>query len=194
MRNVHQAIANARSQFRINEAIGIEVNGSAEDNWAAMNRVWDESPENEEFRRRVARAVSRQRSLFRHHGSELGHHYPPGRAVIDDGTPLPDLVDDILIAPMVARPGYHLPHAWVQDLGRPVALLDLVPTGGFLLVCGTAGERWVQAAATLSSQLEVDLKAIRVGIYDGDWVDIRAQWARTSGITDTGAVLVRPDG
>lgn len=193
-RNVHRAIANARSQFLINDAIGIDPADGPDENWVRMDRVWDDSPQSEPFRRRVARAIAAQRVLFRHQGSELGHRYPWGEAVLDDGRPAPSTVDEVLVAPVTTSPGHHVPHAWLQDLAAPSALLDLVPLNGFLLLTGLLGDGWTAAADRLAAEHPVPIRAIRVGVYDGDLVDVRAEWERVKGISESGAVLVRPDG
>lgn len=193
IRNVKQAITNAKSQFGINEAIGIDPQGTSEENWAAMDKVWDQSDQHEDFRRKVARSISAQRILFRHIGSELGHVYPNATAVISDQTPQPSTVDPVLVAPVTTRPGSHLPHAWVQDLGEQVPLSSLVPLNGFLLLTGPDSAAWSAAAAAAKDKFGVELRVIGLGIYQGDFIDVRAVWERVKGIGNTGAVLVRPD-
>lgn len=192
-RNVKQAIVNAKSQFGINQAIGIDPQASAAQNWAAMNRVWDCSEENEGFRRQVARAISAQRILFRHLGSELGHVYEHGGAIIDDRTPAVEVADPILLAPVSTRPGHHLPHVWVQDLEGQVPLSSLVPQDGFLLLTGAHSMGWKQAAQDVSSRFGIRVDAVELGVYQGDFIDVRAAWERVKGIDAAGAVLVRPD-
>lgn len=192
-RNVKQAIVNAKSQFKINEAIGIDPSASVAENWEQMDRVWDERPENESFRRRVSRAISSQRILFRHLGSELGHVYPSGPAVINDGTPQPQTPDQILLPPLTTRPGNHLPHVWIQDLDDKLPLAEMVPNDGFLLITGRENALWRDAAAKIASVRGVRMDVLSLDIYDGDYLDVRARWASVREIGPHGAVLVRPD-
>ncbi|WP_427008715.1 FAD-dependent monooxygenase [Pseudarthrobacter sp. H2] len=191
--NVRQAIVNAKSQFKINEAIGIVPDAPAAENWARMDQVWDERPQSEPFRRRVSRAISAQRILFRHLGSELGHVYPSGPAVIDDGTTQPQTADPVLVPPLTTRPGNHLPHVWIQDLDAMLPLADLVPEDGFLLITGTNNAAWSDAAAAVSRTHGVRVDVVSLGVYEGDYVDVRARWESVKGIGPSGAVLVRPD-
>lgn len=43
-------------------------------------------------------------------------------------------------------------------------------------------------------QLEGDLVHVEIVGEGGDWVDVGGEWARQCGVSERGAVLVRPDG
>ena len=92
-------------------------------------------------------------------------------------------------------PGSPVPHAFLTNQsGEVVALTDLIEPGSFLLITGETGQPWVDAAAAVSAQSEVGIRAVRIGHAAGDLRDHRLSWLRRRGVSAEGAVLVRPDG
>jgi len=83
-------------------------------------------------------------------------------------------------------PGTRLPHAWVERRGQRVSTLDL--TGTFLLLAGTQGGGWCDAARAVAAPA---VSACRIG---EDISDVGGTLLETLGISEGGAVLVRPDG
>ena len=55
---------------------------------------------------------------------------------------------------------------------------------------GPDGGAWVDAARSVT---DTGVEAYRIG-GDGDFADAAGRWAEAYGVTDGGAVLVRPDG
>lgn len=98
----------------------------------------------------------------------IGYRYRSAAVVTND----PDEESDELVEELRGQPGTRVPHVWVRD---GVSTLDLLGPGFTLL---TGDERWCAAAASAS------VAAHRV--Y-GD------EWARITGLTPEGALLVRPD-
>ena len=91
------------------------------------------------------------------------------------------------------RPGSPLPHAWDYDeSGYRRALKDLVAPGRFLLIAGEEGQAWTDAAGAVAAANDLPIDALRIGHIDGDLFDPRLAWARYRGISEKGAVLVRP--
>jgi 2-polyprenyl-6-methoxyphenol hydroxylase-like FAD-dependent oxidoreductase len=87
-------------------------------------------------------------------------------------------------------PGSRLPHVWLTRNGQRVSSLDL--TSNFLLLTGDRGEAWTAAATTVRQRLpRVRLETFVIGgeIHDADGGALSA-----FGLTDSGAILVRPDG
>jgi 2-polyprenyl-6-methoxyphenol hydroxylase-like FAD-dependent oxidoreductase len=112
---------------------------------------------------------------------ELGYLYRSG-AVIPDDDDLPAVHDDP--RQTRGRPGSRLPHAWVARDGHTVSTIDLVGNG-FAVVTGEGGEAWCDAAGAIATTRPgLDLRA---HVVDGSA-------AEACGITESGAVLVRPDG
>jgi 2,4-dichlorophenol 6-monooxygenase len=123
---------------------------------------------------------------------ELGYTYQSA-AIIPDGSPPPDPLDEIRIYEPSTRPGAPLPHAWIDDAGgnrRPIK--DLVRPGRFLLIAGEDGQAWCEAARELA-EAGAPLDAVRIGHIDGDLYDPRCMWLRRREIGPGGAILVRPD-
>jgi 2-polyprenyl-6-methoxyphenol hydroxylase-like FAD-dependent oxidoreductase len=90
------------------------------------------------------------------------------------------------------RPGTRAPHVWVEYRGQLISTLDLL-WRGFVLLTGPDGRAWYEAAQQLSSRLDIDLEAYRVG-PSGDLLDPECYWHEAAGIQADGALLMRPDG
>jgi 2,4-dichlorophenol 6-monooxygenase len=124
---------------------------------------------------------------------EYGYRYQSA-AVVPDGSPEPQPIDDIRLYEPSTRPGSPLPHAWIDDeSGDRRALKDLVAPGRFLIIAGEDGQDWCAAAATVATANDLPIDVVRIGHIDGDLFDPRLAWAQFRGITEKGAVLVRPD-
>ena len=87
-----------------------------------------------------------------------------------------------------------MPHAWIDDeSGNRRALKDLVVPGRFLLIAGEEGKDWCAAAGVVSADNDLPIDAVRIGHIDGDLFDPRLAWTQFRGVSEKGAVLVRPD-
>jgi len=86
--------------------------------------------------------------------------------------------------------GSRAPHLWLSRGNERVSTIDL--TGNYLLLAGTEGAPWVQAARNVANQLGgLQLDAYRIG---ADLQDASSAFHEAYGITPSGASLVRPDG
>lgn len=115
-------------------------------------------------------------------GIVLGARYDSA-AITPDGTPPPDVADPVGEYVPLARPGHRAPHVEVHADGRRCSTLDLFGDG-FTLLCGP------------DSPLPgpVGSEAARLGVpFTAVALDDPAFLA-TYGLSDDGAVLVRPDG
>jgi 2,4-dichlorophenol 6-monooxygenase len=124
---------------------------------------------------------------------EFGYAYDSA-AIVPDGSPAPDPIDDVRVYEPSTRPGSPLPHAWIDDedgVRKPIK--DLVAPGSFLLIAGEDGAPWCEAARDLAARTGLPLEAVRVGHLDGDLFDPRSTWLRQREISRDGAILVRPD-
>jgi 2,4-dichlorophenol 6-monooxygenase len=98
-----------------------------------------------------------------------------------------------LHAQLTTWPGSRLPHAWVFDRsGALHSTLDLCGHGRFTLLTGIGGEAWAQAAAQAGKALGIEI-AVRIIGPGRDYQDLGGDWARVSEVSDSGALLVRPD-
>jgi len=83
-------------------------------------------------------------------------------------------------------PGTRMPHLWVLYKGKQISTLDLLGKG-FVLFTGMDNTGWQQAAATMQ------IPVYSIGAQ-GSLVFTAGAIEKILGISDTGAVLVRPDG
>ncbi len=127
----------------------------------------------------------------REHGLVLGVTYnsplivPDGTAPIQVANPITEYVPN-------ARPGSRAPHVWLERAGERISTLDLFGRE-FVVLAGAKGQSWCDGAKQVSQSQGVPIQAFRVG-SGGDLTDAMGEWARTYGIEEDGAVLVRPDG
>ena len=85
-----------------------------------------------------------------------------------------------------ARPGSRAPHVPLRGGGTKLSTRDLFGLN-FVLVTGPSADKWMAAARDLD--LSLDLHCV-----GGNLEDSEGRFAKAYGITDEGAVLVRPDG
>jgi 2,4-dichlorophenol 6-monooxygenase len=192
-RNCQRSLENAVNHFQTVAATGVSPESSPEENMEQLRRVWSGRPENAKHRSTVLRGMRAQSMEFSELNVEYGYSYESA-AVVSDGTPAADLVDDIRVYQPSTRPGSPLPHAWIDDEdGNRRPIKDLVPPGRFLLIAGEDGEAWCEAAQALATEADLPLEAVRIGHLDGDVYDPRCAWLRQREIQSDGAILVRPD-
>ena len=140
-------------------------------------------------RARVQAIIESQREHFDYIGLDLGVAYAEG-ALVHEGDPAP------VTAANVYQPGTHpgvrFPHAWIEHVGARVSTLDLRASQGLTLFVGPRAVQWARAAASLSVDEGIPIRAVRIDLaLQGADAD-----AHASGIDldDNAAVLVRPDG
>jgi putative polyketide hydroxylase len=123
----------------------------------------------------------------------LGYRYDSCAIVAEDGA---DQADQAVALheglDLTGRPGTRAPHVWLERDGQRISTLDLFD-GRFVLLAGSEGEAWRDAARAAATCLGVGLDAYRVGA-DGELIDHDDSWRAAYGVTSLGAALVRPDG
>ncbi|GCD96570.1 FAD-dependent oxidoreductase [Embleya hyalina] len=130
-------------------------------------------------------------------GVVLGYRYASA-AVLGADPELPVLPERF--RPPNGEPGTRAPHLWLRRNDTRVSTLDLYETSPVLLVgAGPAGAAWQRSAQRASRRLGVPVAVYRVGTEaETAVVDLvtapDVDWAEVHGVTDEGAVLVRPDG
>jgi 2,4-dichlorophenol 6-monooxygenase len=192
-RNCQRSLENGLNHFAVGGLIGVSPDRTDEENMALLRRLWSGRPDDEELRRDVMSKLRAQSMEFSELNVEYGFAYDSA-AVVPDGSPPAENVDDIRVYQPSARPGAPLPHAWIDDdEGNRRPIKDLVTPGRFLLIAGEDGEAWCEAARELAAETGLPLDAVRIGHTDGDLFDPRLAWTRHRGIQRDGALLVRPD-
>ena len=123
----------------------------------------------------------------------VGYRYR-SRAVLSEDGPAPPQSEIALLdrEEMTGVPGTRVPHVWLERRSQRISTLDLLD-GRFVLLTGSDGTPWCQAAARAGTSLGMKLAAYRIG-SGGDLIDPEHDWARRMGVSSDGAVLVRPDG
>ncbi|MGH3694475.1 MAG: FAD-dependent monooxygenase [Pseudonocardiaceae bacterium] len=117
----------------------------------------------------------------------LGYRYPSGAIVSepgDDGSLLEDPS-----AP-TGCPGSRAPHVPLVRDGMPISTIDLFGSS-FVLLTGSRGQRWRPAADEVAHRLGMQLAVHQIGA-DG-LADPTGTWAHRYHVTDSDAVLIRPD-
>ncbi|QBD76579.1 FAD-dependent oxidoreductase [Ktedonosporobacter rubrisoli] len=125
----------------------------------------------------------------------LGYGYEyTSQAIISAGSPAQGIVRQLLSGTLGldGRPGTRAPHIWVQYQGQRISTLDLFGKN-FVLLTGSAGADWLQAAVAVREHLDVELDAYRIG-PSGELLADQKQWPARAGISEYGALLIRPDG
>lgn len=133
--------------------------------------------------------ITESRRYGNHLGVEFGAAYESA-AVISDGTRAPEVADDFSDYVPSATPGCRAPHVWLGHADGRTSTLDLLGPG-FMLLAGSEGQPWIAAADVATHATGMPLAVYRVG---GTGLDDDGTFAVAYGITDHGAVLVRPDG
>ncbi|HET7619905.1 MAG TPA: FAD-dependent monooxygenase [Vicinamibacterales bacterium] len=110
----------------------------------------------------------------------FGQRYDAG-AVIAEETPPPRPFEPA--RELSGRPGTRAPHFTVEYRGQRMSTLDLFGKR-FVLLAGPESDAWCDAARRLG---------IECRRFGSDLVDVDRRWPSAFGVTDAGAVLVRPD-
>jgi putative polyketide hydroxylase len=93
------------------------------------------------------------------------------------------------VADLNGQPGTRAPHVWLRRSGQDVSTIDLFGRL-YVLLTGAKGDAWIDAIKALPGA-RVDTFRIGEG---GDLEDPDNRWTTAYGVTESGAVLVRPDG
>jgi 2,4-dichlorophenol 6-monooxygenase len=192
--NIQASLNAAIHHLIITQTLGLSSSKTADENWAALRPLVDDTSVDAETKRHaVSQVFGESSNEFRLHNIEFGYSYQSS-AVVPDGDRVPTPLDPARLYQPSTTPGHPLPHAWVERAGARIALRTLTHGGHFLLIAGEDGHDWIDAAEQTAARHGVGLRTARVGMGDVDLIDIRFAWLKNRGISRTGAVLVRPDG
>lgn len=123
----------------------------------------------------------------------VGYRYR-SQALFSEDAAVPSQDEIVLLdrEELTGLPGTRVPHLWLQRQGQRISTLDLLD-GHFVLLAGTNGGIWCDAAAAVKASLGIELMAYRIA-PDADLLDLENSWTARMGVSSEGAVLVRPDG
>ena len=150
-RAVQRSLENWINHLTTSQVLGMTPDKTPEENWEIMRQLWSDEPQAQQARLHFENAIATQAMEFYEQNVEYGYTYNSS-AIVPDGTPAPQLIDDVHVYEPSTRPGSTLPHAWLHRLGQRKALCDLAGHGQFLLITGEGGEGWIQAAAHIAQE------------------------------------------
>lgn len=152
----------------------------------------DSTPEAAHQRSELLQAMDDTNIIYNGHGVELNQRYDSS-AVVSDGTPDPGFErDQDMYHQASSRPGASIPHAVITHKQKKLSTLDLCGQGEFSLLTGLGGEAWVDAAREVASTFGIKLNVHVIGPGQA-YEDPYGQFAHRREISETGALLVRPD-
>ncbi len=190
-RNTKWALFTFMNHFVTDAGFGLIPGAPPEMNAGAFHTLLSDTFEGEWARARMHEVLQTQRMEFCAHDMEIGFRYDTGALVADGTPPAPYAAMGDIYTP-TTRPGHRLPHAWLEHQGRRSSTHDLCGRGRFVLLTGSDGQAWKQAAAMVGEQLGVVIETYSIGA-GGDCTDIDGTWSKLRQIEDDGALLVRPD-
>jgi len=169
--NCNQSLANAFKMILLAQALDLEPGSTSAD----LESVLSDASR----RDAIAAAVQEQATHFDMLGLQLGYVY---ETALNRGRPAPLCETDPTPFEPTGEIGARLPHAWLAD-GR--STLDLIDPHVLTLVSFGDHESW----SRVLEESEVALRHVRMG----DDITVDDEWRKLLGITETGALLVRPD-
>jgi len=91
------------------------------------------------------------------------------------------------------HPGIRAPHIVLKHGDEHISILDLFGKN-YVLLIASAGEMWRDAIQLVRTNLRFELDVYQIGKTDNDLIDEHDSFLAAYGLTESGAVLVRPDG
>lgn len=193
-RNVRRSLENAAQWSITWGKLGLsDKTMTVDEKWSHLARLWSNDPADDEFRQMARDCFAEHSMEFQEQNVEYGYTYTSSAVVADGTDPLPN-PDDIRLYIAETRPGHPLPHAWVEHSeGQRTSTVTLVRPDRFLLIAGEDGTAWCDAAGDIARDLGIEIDAVSIGHFGGDYLDPRLTWLKHRGIAGNGAILVRPD-
>ncbi len=190
---VTQAFSNLDKLPPMFAALGLPPAPSEADMEAAVASLQEPTDEAALRRKRFRKAMDETIIIFGGgHGVEMNQRYESA-AIFTDNTADPGYQKDPVFHYQAStRPGAHLPHAWLTFGQQRVSTLDLCGNGQFTLLTGLAGSAWRDDAENVSEELGIEIRVHVIGPSQ-PYVDSWGDFQSISEISESGALLVRPD-
>lgn len=128
-------------------------------------------------------------------GMQMNQQYVSNGICLEDEQPRPKFAGDPVVnGDVTTYPGSRLPHVWLTGKvpSHKISTIDLAGFGAFALFTGHGGVAWKDAAASISKQLGVSVKAYGIG-WGLDYHDKYRDWIKKREVEENGCLLVRPD-
>lgn len=189
--NIDYAMFAFQNQFAFEAGMGLTRARTPEERINALNRYFAPTPMGDTVRARAAEVFNTVRLELNPHDREIGFRYDQGLLIPDGTEPPPRDPMGVIYTP-ATRPGHRLPHAWLNKRGRRISTHDLGGIGSFILLTGSTGTGWCEAARRISAETGVPIEPYRISA-DGDFGDPKRAWLDLREIAEGGALLIRPD-
>ncbi|MBP1934822.1 2-polyprenyl-6-methoxyphenol hydroxylase-like FAD-dependent oxidoreductase [Ammoniphilus resinae] len=152
----------------------------------------------------LAQALSRLQAWFKDPNKKLppavkivedknvifGYVYPSGALINEKGFSTIEAFEDPRMPS--GCPGSRAAHLVVERNGERLSTIDIC-NGHWVLFAGPSGGKWVEAARGLHLSSKLGLNCYQFG-PDEDLQDIDNCWSSAYGVSEEGAILIRPDG
>lgn len=166
-----------------------------------LDRLEEDTEEGAEARAAFQHIIENLDSERHGFGVEMNQLYESGAVWADDESGPPPSFSTSEEADLhyleSTYPGFRLPHAWLRASNATpndpmVSTHDLAGKCRFIILTGIGGKpKWLRAADKVREQLKVEIQVYSIG--GEDYRDVFYDWSRKRGISERGAVLVRPD-
>lgn len=154
-----------------------------------VNRIFAAAAKGDESGLSADEVVASSRRYGNHSGVEFGATYT-SPAVVEDGTAPPAVADRYADYIQSATPGCRAPHVWLGAREARLSTIDLLAPA-FTVLAAPNGTFWRAHAADAAHDCGVPINCYVIG--EPGLNDVGA-FARTYGLENDGAVLIRPDG
>ncbi|KAH6842198.1 FAD binding domain-containing protein [Chaetomium sp. MPI-CAGE-AT-0009] len=157
----------------------------------------DQGEKGRKRRRDFQQAIENTTTEFHGLGIEMNQRYNSDAVYLaDQGPPpvLPEGACKVKTHQITTYPGRRLPHVWLNTRlpTQPISTIDLAGHGRFCLLTGPGGQRWKDAARSVSADIGVEIVGYSIG-WKQDYEDVYFDWAKKREVDEDGCVLVRPD-
>ena len=200
---VFRANEAARVYFRLYGTLAL-IGAPAAERLRLDNLLKEDSAEGQALRDQVREIRRDLEEDYGGLGSEVNQWYQSAAVYEEDESAKPSWPTDSRDRTMRyfenTYPGFKVPHVWlsrrktVPGAGPMlISTRDLCGKGNFTLITGIGGQRaWSSAVTNLELQLNVKISLVSIG-WNQDYEDTFFQWQEKREVSETGAVLVRPD-
>lgn len=189
---VERAMSSLIESLEIADALGLVAGQTEEEGWTLLAELDDPSPVGDSRRAALNGALELAHLQFNAVGLEVGYAYEAGALVQTEASDRIPARQPVLEYQPTTRPGNRVPHARLEQDGVPMSSIDLVDGLQFALLVGLGGDIWREAAERASQVFGVDIVVRTIGPSTGIR-DPYGEWSRRREVTQSGAVLVRPD-
>ena len=177
---------------------------TVDERMSAFNELSQPTAEGKQRRAKLREAIQGTAHEFHGLGVEMNHAYTLEEDAVylkdEQGEKKPEWpADPILHHLVTSYPGHRLPHAWLNTRkpSKQISTLDLAGHGVFVVLTGIGGEKWKDAAKTVSQKLGLDEKGLGMRGYSIGWCqdyeDVYGDWEGRREVGEDGCILVRPD-